>query len=156
MQTRDGADGERAGRKPELAFRGGNFLCVPRPAELLERDAEIHHFHFRRIELARVDHEVGGAVRDRQRDVGCRLEHSIGDLLIPRRIGQIGVFVDDRRNAAQRTRQPAERGGAVPVQMKDVDLLLVDDAEQIRQRSRIEFRSLEIGDVDPERVERFL
>ena len=78
----------------------------------------------------------------------------VGDLLIPRRVGQVGVLVHDGRNPPQRPDEAAEGRGAVAVQVQDVDLLGVDDAEQRRERARIELRSLEIRDVDAQRVER--
>ena len=40
------------------------------------------------------------------------------------------------------------------MQVQDVDLLAIDDAQQVAQRQRIEFRSLQVGDVDALRLER--
>ena len=65
------------------------------------------------------------------------------------------MLVHDGRNPAQRARQASERRGAVPMQMQDIDPLFVDHAHERRQRQRIEPRSLQIPDVDAERLERF-
>ena len=102
--------------------------AAPGAAELLERRAEVHDLHLLGT------HEPGPPITNSavlfetaMRDVGRRLEQPIGDLLIPRRVGEVGVLVENRRDPAPRRRQPAERRGAVSVQMEDVDLLAIDD-----------------------------
>src|SRR5204863_6032852 len=107
-------------------------------------------------DLPRTDDEVRGALRDGDRNVGERLQHAVGDLLEPGRTGEIGVLVKDGRHPPQGAGETAERRGTVAVQVQDVDLPLVDDPQERRQRQGIELRSIEIGDVDTKRVERFL
>ena len=154
VKARDRADREVAGGDAKLAPGVRDLLGGPFAAELLERHAQVHDLHLRRRDLPRPDDEVRRALRDGQRDVGRRLEAPVGDLLIPRRVGEVGVLVHDGRNPPQRPDQAAERRRAVAVEVQDVDLLGVDDAEQRRKRARIELRSLEIRDVDAQRVER--
>ena len=125
-------------------------------AELLERHAEIDDLHLAGRNPPRVDHEVRRALRHRDRDVGDRLERGVRDLLKPRRVGQVGVLVKDGRKPPHRAREPPERRRAVAVQVKDVDLLAIDDLQERRQRRRIELRLVQVGDVDAERFQRFL
>jgi hypothetical protein len=101
-----------------------------------------------------VNHEVGGALRDGNGDVGARLEQEVGDLLEPGRVGEVGVLMKNGGQTAQRRGHPSERRRAVAVQVQDVDLLAVDDAQEVAQRHRIELRPLQVGDVDPLRLER--
>ena len=80
----------------------------------------------------------------------------VGDFLEPRRVGEVGVLVDDGRQAAHRPGDPPERRRAVAVKVQDVDLLAIDHLQQRRQRRRIELRLVQIRDVDADRLERFL
>ncbi len=141
---------------PSSRARVGDLVRRPRPAELFERDAEVHDLDLRGVDLARADHEVGGALRDGERDVGERLERPVGDLLEPGGRGQVGVLVQDGRNAPDGARHPAERRRAVAMKVQDVDPLAIDDLQQRRQRQRIELAALEVGDVDAQLLERFL
>ena len=134
VQPRDGADRELAGGDAQVAPRRRDFVVGPRAAELLERHAEVHDLHLRRGNLPRLDDEVGRALRDRQRDVGERLEHAIGHLLEPGGVGEVGVLVEDGRDPPHRAGEPSERRRAVAVQVEDVDPLAVDQPEHRRQR----------------------
>ncbi len=78
----------------------------------------------------------------------------IGHLLKPRGIGQVGVLVENRRDAPPRRRDATEGRRAVTVQVQDVDPPRVDETEQGRERQRVELVALEIGDVDAEVFER--
>jgi hypothetical protein len=107
VKARDRADGAVAGGDAQIVAGFGDFGGGARPAEFIERHAEVDDFHLRGRDMARVDHKVGRALRDRQRDVGGRLEQSIGDLLEPGRGRQVRVFVDDGRDARRApTRRP--------------------------------------------------
>ena len=106
-----------------------------RPAELLERRAEIDDLDLLGRHSRAPRHEVRGALRHGERDVGVRLQQPIGDFLEPGRVGEVRVLVQDRRQPPHRPRQPAERRRAVAVQVQDVDLLPVDDLEQRRAAS---------------------
>ena len=140
----------------ELRPRRGDIGGRPDRSELFERHAQIHDLHFRRRDLTRADHEIGRALRDGDGDVGVGLEEAVGDLLKPGRVGEVGVLVQDRRNPPPRRRHPAERRGAVPVQMEHIDLLAIDDVEQRRQGHRVELRPLQVGDVDAQLLQRLL
>ena len=156
MQSRDGADGEVVRADAKLVPRGRDLVARSRTAELLVRRAEIDDLHLFGLHQARLDHEIGGALRHGDGDVGVALEQAIGDLLKPGRVGQVRVLVQNRGNPAHRRGHAAERRGAVPVEMEDVDLLAVDDLQERGQRRGIELRLVQIRDVDAERVERFL
>jgi hypothetical protein len=64
------------------------------------------------------------------------------------------VLVEDRGQTAHRAGEPSERRRAIAVQVQDVDLLAIDDLEERGQRRGIELGSVQILDIDPERVER--
>ena len=98
--------------------------------------------------------EVRGRLRDGDGDVGRRREQTVGDLLEPGRVGQVGVLVNDGGNMTNRGREASERARAVAVEVHDVGLPAVELLEQRRQRRRVELRTMHVGDVDPELVER--
>jgi len=156
VQSCDRPDREVVWRDTQVPARRHDLVGRSLAAELDERHAKVDDSHFGRRHLARADHEIGGALRDGDRDVGIRLEHAVGDLLKPRRVRKVGVFVQDRRNPPHRAGQAAEGGGPVPVKVEDVDLLLIDDAQESRERERVEFRPLHVGNIDAQRLERLL
>ena len=108
------------------------------------RRTQIDHFHLGRGNLTGANDEVRCALRHGERDVGPRLEQSIGDLLKPRRVCEIRVFVHDRRNSPHGACEPSERRRAVSVKVKDVDLFCIDHMEQGAQCPRIELRPLQV------------
>ena len=156
MEPRDRADGEIARADSEILARLAISRGASLAAELLERHAEIDDLHFRGRHLPRADHEVGRALRHRQRDVGVRLQQAVRDLLKPRRVGEVRVLVEDRRDAPKGGGHAPERRGAVAVQMQHVDLLPIDHLQERGQRERVEFRPVQVGDVHALRLERLL
>jgi hypothetical protein len=138
VQPRDGPDRELARSNAERLSRGRHLRGVAHPAELFDWRAEIDDADLLGGHEARVAHEVRRAARHRERDVRVGLQQAVSHLLEPRRVGQVRVLVQDRRQAPDRPRQPAERRRAVAVQVQHVDLLPVDDLEQRGQRRRIE------------------
>jgi hypothetical protein len=79
----------------------------------------------------------------------------VGDLLEPRSVGEVRVFVQDCGNVADCPGKPAKRRRPIPVQMKNVDALSIDYPQQITERQRVELRAFQIGDVDAQCVECF-
>ena len=126
---------DRAGRDAHRRPRRGDLVGAPRPRELVERRAEIHHLGALGRHQPRARRELAGRFRHRNRDVGVRRQQPIGDLLEPRRVAVIGVLVQDRRNAHPPRAQPAERRRAVAVQVHDVGALLAQHFQQRRDRS---------------------
>ena len=156
VKPRHRADGEIARRHAKLPLHARTLGRAARAAELVERRAEVHHLHLVGADEPRVDHKIGRALRNRNGDVGVGFQQTVGNFLEPRRIGQVRVLVQNRRQTAHRGRQAAKGRGAVAVQMQHVDFLAIDDFQQGRQRRRIELRFVQIADVDAKRVERFL
>ncbi len=156
VQPRHCPDGEVIRADLKVLPGGRDFVGRARAAELIVRRAQVHDFHLGRLDEPCMDDEFGGALRDRDGDIGVALESAIGDLLKPGRVGQVRVLVQDRGDTAHGRRQSSERRRAVAVEVKDVDLFLVDDLQQCRERRRIELAFVQIRDVDAEGVERFL
>ncbi len=156
MEACHRADRKLIGRDAELRARLAHFIGRPRPAEILEGHAEIHHLDLGRWNTPRPHDELGCAGRYGKRDVGVRCEGAVGDLLKPGSVGQVGVLVQNGGNSLQRPSQPAERRGPIAVQVEDVNALPLDDTQQGRQCEGIELRSTEIGDVNAQRLQRFL
>ena len=65
------------------------------------------------------------------------------------------MLVEDCRNPTHRRREPSERGRSVAVQVEHIDSLAINDAQQRAERQRIEFRALQIGEIDALPLERF-
>ncbi len=123
VQPRHCPDGEVIRADPKVLPGGRDLVGRARAAELIVRRAQVDDFHLGRLDEPCMDDEFGGALRDRDGDVGVALESAIGDLLKPGRVGQVRVLVQDRGDAAHGRRQSSERRRAVAVEVKDVDLL---------------------------------
>ena len=138
MQPGDGPDGELVRPHAKLLPRRGDFRRVALAAELLERHAQVDDFHFGLGHLPRLDDEIGCALRHGDRDVGVGRQQPVSNFLIPRRVGEVGVLVQDRGDAPDGRRHPSECRRAVSVQMKDIDLFAIDDIQERRPREGIE------------------
>ncbi len=151
---------DRAGRKltgsnAERLARRRDFASGVRGAtELLDRGTEVDDLDLLGRHQSRLAHEIGRALRDRQRDIGVGLEQTIGDLLEPGRVGEIRVLVQDRGQPPHRSGQAPERRRAVAVQVQDVYPFAIDDLQQRGQCRGIELGAVQVFDVDAERVQR--
>jgi len=147
-------NGEIAGCDAELAPGGRDFGLRARTAEFFVRRAQIDHLYFLRLHQSGVHDEVGGTLRDGDGNVGVALEQAIGDFLEPRRIGQVRVFVQNRGNTPHPRRHAAERRRTVTMEVEDIYLFAIDNRQQRGERRRIEFRFMEVRDIDAQRIER--
>jgi hypothetical protein len=76
--------------------------------------------------------------------------------LKPRRIGQIRMLVQNRWQLPPCTRDPSKCRRPVAVQMQYVDALPIDDSQQGGQSRGIEFRFMQVGDIDARRFQGLL
>ena len=101
-QPRHRADGDRVGRRCR-ARRGPRQSRRPMRgrANSSSGDPEIDHLGPLGRHQPRADRELGRRLRDRDRQVGVRRQHPIGDLLKPRRVGVVRVLVQNRGNPSR-------------------------------------------------------
>ena len=136
-QPADRPDHHRVLRDAQLlahAPRGGGR----RGRELVEGRAVPDERHLLRRHVALADQEVAGGAADRDRAVGERREHAVGQPLVGGhpRIGE--VLVQDQRGPAHPRRDPPEIGGGVSVDVQDARAAPADEADEVGGDARVE------------------